>query len=104
MESRDIFLSSDERYDIWEVKRVERPELLFAAEEDDWTGEEEKKDASPPPLNFTNGVLAPEEGRIRATSTGRLLASAASRRKRHAAGTTIAAKLNMRWFDFEFRD
>lgn len=36
-EARDIFLSADERYDIWEIKRAERPQLLeFEIEVDDF--------------------------------------------------------------------
>lgn len=31
---QSIFLSSDERYDIWEVKQVERPELLLHADDE----------------------------------------------------------------------
>ena len=33
-ESRDILLSADERYDIWEVKRLERPYLLLLPAQD----------------------------------------------------------------------
>jgi hypothetical protein len=29
MESKDLFLSSEERYEIWEIKRAERPSLLL---------------------------------------------------------------------------
>jgi histone arginine demethylase JMJD6 len=43
-QTRDIVLSSDERYDIWEIKRAERPHLLkFEGEtlDDDYDEEEE---------------------------------------------------------------
>lgn len=52
MSSRDIFLSPDERYEIWIIKAAERPGLLEVH-----CGDEKKSDDEPPPL--TDGCDIP---------------------------------------------
>ena len=57
--TKDLFLSPDERYDVWVVKAAERPELLAA-----WQpGENDKERASTPPL--TDGCDIPSWRRHR---------------------------------------
>ena len=51
--AKDIFLSSDERYDIWEVKRVERPQLMLIADDGIWSNNndvDEENENLPLPL------------------------------------------------------
>jgi hypothetical protein len=50
MESEDAFLSADERYDVWEVKRKERPHLLVLEKELPREGDDDESSHHPLPL------------------------------------------------------
>ena len=47
--SRDLYLTPDERYEVWVVKAAERPELLLAFAEDEKTkdGAEDSRNPCP---------------------------------------------------------
>lgn len=57
--SKDIFLTPDERYDIWEVKQVERPHLLLISEE---TNDDSSRSAADDEMHEDSSVLPLVDG------------------------------------------
>lgn len=57
--TKDLYLTPDERYDIWEVKKVERPHLLLVSEEEDGNHDDSSNDDRELPLPLVDGCDVP---------------------------------------------